>query len=145
MLLSYGTLVNQLHSLVKTKSQVKTLYISCGQSFPTRIPRRLIPNYRRTCRIPRPCSNRCPGYLQPSSIPPSPYTDRKTLIQRRRRPRSRIDLDYPTCYRPGTPRPTIPANPLHDRRNRRARPHTKSHRSPMILKLRVHGLQRPII
>lgn len=138
MLLSYETLVNQLHSLVKTKSQVKTLYISCGQSFPTRIPRRLITNYRRTRRIPRPRPNRCPGYLQPSPISSSPHADGKTLIERRRRPRSRINLDNPACYRPGTTRSTITANPLHDRRNRRTRPHTKGHRPPMILKLRVY-------
>lgn len=118
MLLSYGMLVNPLHSLVKTKSWVKAPYIPHGQPLPTRIPRRLIPHHRRTRRISRPRSNSCISYLQLSPIPSCTYTNRKTILKHRRRTRSRTNLNHPPSNRPYSTRFTIPTNLIYNRRNR---------------------------
>ena len=145
MLLSYETLVNQLHRPVKTKSQVQTLYISYGQPLPTRLSRRLIPHHRRARWIPRPRPDSRTSNLQLSTLPSNSYTYRKTIIKHRRCPRSWTNLNHPTRYCPSPACPPLPPNPLHNRRNRRTWSHPKSHRTPMILNLWIHRLQGPLI
>lgn len=145
MLLSYEMLVNQLHSLVKPKSQVKTLYISHGQPLTIRLPRRLIPYHRGTRWIPRPRSNGCTGNLQLSPLLTSTHTHRKTLFKYCWCTRSRINLNNPASHCTHPTCPTVPTNSLYNGRNRRTRPNSKSHRTSMILKLWIYRLQGPII
>lgn len=115
---SLEVLVKLLHSLVKTKLQVKTQYTSThGQPHTIRFPRRLIPYYRRTSRIPRPRPNNCSSHLQPSTLPTNYNTHRKVIIKHSRRTRNRTSLDNSTCSRTNYACPTIPTNPVYDRRD----------------------------
>lgn len=145
MLLSYEVLVNQLHSLVKSKSQVKILYTSHGQPLTIRLSRRLITHHRRARRIPRSCPNSRTGNLQPSSLPSSTHTHRKTILKHCWRTRSRTNLNNPTSYRSHPPCSPLTTNPIHNRWNWWTRPDLKSYWPSMILKLWIHRLQRSLI
>lgn len=141
-------LVKQIHSLVKTKLQVKTLHIlkpKHGQPHTTKLPRRLIPHHRRTDTVPRPRPNSRPSYLQPSPLPLNYHTYRQTNSQHSQCASNRTSLNNSSSHSPNCTCPAIPANLISDRRSQRTRHDLKSYWTSMILNLRIHRLQKPNI